>query len=268
MSNAIINAIRGIQLPAREKLVLFVLADRANDDGISFPSMGMLVGDTCLCERSIQGAVTALVRGGLIAVSGGGGRGIRNQYMVFPGSKNPANGVENPADRATFELRKPRKICTKTPQNLHENPAKSAVHIDNHQYTHQVYHHGTNDAGDDLLFPDIAAPSSGGSRPYSGRVLVNGNLQAFLEFYDRYPLKRAKGRAEKAFAAAIKHTTPAQIMAGLDRFRFPSQKWIPHPATWLNDHRWEDVQETGDPVLRALGLYGGDVGHLIEGSLT
>lgn len=73
----------------------------------------------------------------------------------------------------------------------------------------------------------------------------------FAEFWEAYPRKEAKGAAIKAYAKALTLTDPATLLDALDR-NWPSRKYTPHPATWLNDQRWLDEIETGDPVLRAV----------------
>jgi hypothetical protein len=68
----------------------------------------------------------------------------------------------------------------------------------------------------------------------------------FESWWAGYPRKIAKQHAMKAYRSASKHTTPEQLMAGLEaskcawaRERRPIDK-IPHAATWLNGHRWAD----------------------------
>jgi uncharacterized protein YdaU (DUF1376 family) len=70
----------------------------------------------------------------------------------------------------------------------------------------------------------------------------------FADFWAAYPRKAGKGAAEKAFAAAIaKGATVAEIAAGLNRQAWPADpQFIPHPATWLNQRRWQD-----DPAAAA-----------------
>jgi hypothetical protein len=68
----------------------------------------------------------------------------------------------------------------------------------------------------------------------------------FESWWEGYPRKIAKQHALKAYRTASKHTTPEQLLAGLEaskcawaRERRPIDK-IPHAATWLNGHRWAD----------------------------
>ena len=72
--------------------------------------------------------------------------------------------------------------------------------------------------------------------------------QLFDEFWEKYPKKRSKGRAERAW---VKIKPDEQlfkaILDGLERAK-KSRDWlknegqfIPYPATWLNAKGWEDV---------------------------
>jgi hypothetical protein len=80
------------------------------------------------------------------------------------------------------------------------------------------------------------------------------SMEGFLEFWEAYPKKKAKGGAEKAWKNHKLGKLFDPIMAGLKRaitskdWKQDSGKWIPHPATWLNDKGWEDgVSETPRP---------------------
>jgi hypothetical protein len=84
---------------------------------------------------------------------------------------------------------------------------------------------------------------------------VSDVAERFEQFWKAYPNKTAKGRARKAWNQ-IKPSEALfqQILDALTRQR-ASPKWqknqgefIPHPATWLNDQRWED--ESSAPTSR------------------
>jgi hypothetical protein len=66
-------------------------------------------------------------------------------------------------------------------------------------------------------------------------------LAEFEQFWSEYPRKTAKGGAEKAWLKAIGQTDAETILAGLRSAKFSSDpQYVPHPATWLNQRRWED----------------------------
>lgn len=77
--------------------------------------------------------------------------------------------------------------------------------------------------------------------------------QLFDQFWDKYPKKKSKGQAEKAWLKIdLNDLLFKRIMAGVEQAR-GSPDWIkdkgqyiPYPATWLNAKGWED--EYGEPV--------------------
>ena len=80
-----------------------------------------------------------------------------------------------------------------------------------------------------------------------------GRGEAFEAFYAAYPKKVAKPQALKAWNKQAATVGPDVIMAALDKHKHQEQwqkengKFIPHPATWLNQHRWNDeLAKPGD----------------------
>lgn len=80
----------------------------------------------------------------------------------------------------------------------------------------------------------------------------------FEDFWALYPRKVAKGKARRAWAKQVKAGfSPQMIMDGLIRLydylmAFEPQ-FRPHPATWLNDERWEDEPATPRHLLPGMG---------------
>lgn len=63
----------------------------------------------------------------------------------------------------------------------------------------------------------------------------------FEDFWQAYPRKVGKEAARRAWVVAIKRAPVAQIAAGLNAAKWPDDRqFIPHPATWLNQGRWQD----------------------------
>ncbi len=65
----------------------------------------------------------------------------------------------------------------------------------------------------------------------------------FDAFWDEYPRRVGKQAAIKAWAKAVKNTSPVAILGGALRLaQDPNREdqFTPHPATWLNEGRWED----------------------------
>ena len=77
------------------------------------------------------------------------------------------------------------------------------------------------------------------------RESVLENIEGFEFFWTDYPRKIGKGAAKKAWKSAILKTSPATIAAATRIFASKQagtdEKFIPHPATWLNAERWQDA---------------------------
>jgi len=74
----------------------------------------------------------------------------------------------------------------------------------------------------------------------------------FVAFYQAFPRHVGRPAALRAWRTATKTTEPAVIIGGLlcamaELLGRPPQ-YRPHPATWLNQRRWED------PVLAPVGV--------------
>lgn len=78
--------------------------------------------------------------------------------------------------------------------------------------------------------------------PVSGVVVED----EFDTFWREYPKKTGKGDARKKFATALTKTSFQTIMNALEQVKRSPQwnrdagRYIPNPATWLNQERWED----------------------------
>ena len=78
--------------------------------------------------------------------------------------------------------------------------------------------------------------------PVSGVVVED----EFDTFWREYPKKTGKGDARKKFATALTKTSFQTIMNALEQVKLSPQwnrdagRYIPNPATWLNQERWED----------------------------
>lgn len=93
--------------------------------------------------------------------------------------------------------------------------------------------------------PDAPKPSTN----HQSTVSLFGGEDDFETFWRAYPNKKAKPRAAKSFAKAIKRADIRAILDGLERAKLTPQwtkdrgAYIPHPSTWLNDEGWNDTTE-------------------------
>jgi len=76
--------------------------------------------------------------------------------------------------------------------------------------------------------------------------VVRDAPEGFEAFYVKYPIKKARGAAERAWLKVPKDQRPlcaAAIEAQLKAHHFrgtDGKDYIPYPATWLNEQRWRD----------------------------
>ncbi|RBO91369.1 hypothetical protein DFR74_10471 [Nocardia puris] len=70
---------------------------------------------------------------------------------------------------------------------------------------------------------------------------------SFERWWDCYPRKVGKPAARKAFHAAVRKVESGELLARTEQFasdpNLPTgadARFIPHPATWLNQERWND----------------------------
>jgi len=69
----------------------------------------------------------------------------------------------------------------------------------------------------------------------------------FIAFWNKYPRKEGKGKAWESWQA--KKPPIEQVLATLEKYK-RSEQWkdlqfVPMPATWLNQSRWEDEPKRG-----------------------
>lgn len=88
--------------------------------------------------------------------------------------------------------------------------------------------------------------------------------EGFVRFWAAYPKKIGKGAAEKSWSKAHINGSINDIIAAIEaqkkseQWRKDGGQFIPNPATWINQRRWEDdlcsipTQQAFDPCRGAL----------------
>lgn len=81
------------------------------------------------------------------------------------------------------------------------------------------------------------------------------------QFWNAYPRKKAKKSAFKALDRIRKSGEVAfdRLMAAILKIPIGEPVFIPHPATWLNQGRWDDEQLPGETLPRGPGPPVGNV---------
>lgn len=63
----------------------------------------------------------------------------------------------------------------------------------------------------------------------------------FIEFWKLYPRRIGKGAAEKAWEKAVDIVPAEMILDAVKSYVWPNDsQFIPYPATWLSQNRWQD----------------------------
>jgi hypothetical protein len=92
--------------------------------------------------------------------------------------------------------------------------------------------------------------------PLARSVSVSVSNTYFDVFWKAYPKKVGKGAAETSWARAKINGEFDSVLAALelqkqsDQWRKDDGQFIPNPATWLNQKRWEDGETTAAPAVR------------------
>lgn len=214
-----------------EFILALALADNAHDDGAHiFPSVATMAVKSRQSERSVQRHLQAMIaRGWLLRVRNGGGRGVHSEYRISPNwlkgaDLSPFSGLvdnsENGANMSPFGAQKGDKRRTKRV---------------------------TNDAqkGDKRSTPYITERTSIGITPLPPAA---GGECGFEEFFAEYPRKVSAGQARQEWAKLSPDEALRKRITSAVRAWARSPEWerndgqfIPKPARWLREQRWEDV---------------------------
>ena len=90
-------------------------------------------------------------------------------------------------------------------------------------------------------------PNNTPPSPPQGVCVTVGEPFGFADWWPAYPRKVGKQAALKAYRRAVARASPADLATGLSRALYgwritrTEERFIPHPATWLNEGRWEDA---------------------------
>jgi hypothetical protein len=155
------------------------------------------------------------------------------------------------------------RIETLTPW---DTPSYTPCDTPSHTPSGGGYHTDT-DTGDLIpetgdLRPEVSSPTGS---PGTALVLVSDAQPPaapskypadFETWWQTYPRKTGKGAAAKAYRKARRTLSAGSLLAALDAHLAAWQangkptEFIPHPATWLNEARYDDPPETVAPPTR------------------
>lgn len=189
------------------KIILLLLADRADERHSCWPSQNRLAEESEQSVESVRRHIRGLEDRGLIST----------ERRTVPGQKRATNRYVLAVDGASTG-QSDRHISTGQTEDLPVNQDG-------------FYRSPVTD--EPSVEPSLVEPPD----TATGR---------FDEFWANYPRKVGKGAARKAWAKAVKEMDPEDLIRATVEFAHwlrrerTEVRFIPHPATWLNQERWAD----------------------------
>ena len=197
-------------LPTKEKFILLMMANYADENLHCYPSMNRLCADTGMSRDSVIRAIKGLEERGLVSVH-----------------REKRNGVN---------------LCNSYDLNLRVVVAVSDY---------------PEEGGSPDLGRGVVANSGGGSRCERHEPIIEPINKdsiypeppkqaedGFEEFWDTYPRRIGKEAARKAYSKALRAADRVTLLKSAKAFsglrKGQDEKFTPHPATWLNQGRWDD----------------------------
>ncbi len=203
------------------RLLMLILAGYADDTGFCWPGQKLLADGAGMTTRGIRKITGALVAAGEIEiVEHGLGRGNSTRYLL----RKYAAAKE---ERKCIKEEQPIPLLHK-PQKRNRSAEKRNGETQKEE------------RGDTKAEQACSAEPQNHNRTTEPQTAEDD----FSRFWKAYPRKVGKGAAQKAWNKA--KVTFADVEGAIEAQR-KSEQWqkdggqyIPHPATWLNQQRWED----------------------------
>lgn len=247
MSMAALSFIRNIRVTGTQKLVLFVLADMANERGECWPTIETIATVSCLSQRAIKDSLIALEDRKLIAVSR---HGRASTYRIL----TDAEVSDDEKPRSQMHLRSapdayqadilPEKTDVK--KNVIGTSCTSEVQLPHLRSAPGAYISLINPKEAKVRKKEPQTPTLElvADVVPSGTDLATIEPDYFSIFWAAYPARLSSGQmvkpdkiaAQKAFEKACQKMPPEQIIERVRSFPFQTDKpqFIPGPAVWLN----------------------------------
>jgi hypothetical protein len=231
-----------------ELLVMLALADFANDGGECWPSIPVLAQKARLTERQTRRVLRTLEEVGEIRTSHSrGGRNRRNRYLITV--------PENPDNITLKELQGKNNPVIGDTETL--TPVSGALN-----------RHRTVNKESDAKASVRSSPISK-KRKLTRPAPDPAQLEAFSKFYEVYPRHVARQAALNAWSelspdAELTATIMTAVARYADQVNDTEQRFILHPASWLNQARWTDEPATGNGNGHAVPQFKDLGGGMVE----
>jgi hypothetical protein len=225
-------------------LVLLSLADCANEHGVCWPSVATLARKARLSHRSAERIVSRLISDGLVSAPSRTGPGSThytlNLQALIP-QKDGEFEITAPESRLVGDGLKVLRPIRRTPEPPRGVPRQGC--------------RGDPDnavGGTPTRLSGSSEPPMNRQRtipptaPLGGQARNNHYSPDFQTFWAAYPRQVGKPKAWRAWQRKIQPGELAAILTALGSMK-PSVVWtreagrfIPYPATFLYERRWED----------------------------
>lgn len=267
-------ALRGLK--PSSKVLALVLAARMNDTHdnwpgrpVCFPSLDTLAEDTDLGKRAVRYIIAELVEAKVIRVYKDREPGARWDHNIYEWTapispnyhpdwmKRPDKQKSAIGARLTNEG---WEYCEKNHVGPHAAAADHPEFVLPAEQPVLVDDPGTIATADTSATETLAEEREAGALPIDitppkkpARPAIKKPADGFDDWWKQYPKKVGKIDARKAYGSAIKQgATPQDLLDGLQRHntnwktKNTERQYIPYPASWLRDGRWEDELDTPD----------------------
>jgi len=126
----------------------------------------------------------------------------------------------------------------------------------------QAEYRSVDNRGHSLLNVDTVDTSKSRVQKQKAEAKPSTTADGFAAFWESYPKKQGKGAALKAWRAIHPSTELRDTIAASVEAQRTCRQWlkdggqfIPNPATWLRQQRWEDAPDAGVSMPTSPGSY-------------
>ena len=199
---------RDTTLPPRAKAVYLYMRSHADGWELNTSSIAEALG---MDRKTAQAAVNDLIDSGYLdrrQKRGSDGRMVTVEYTIFAESQSVAQKTDSGNGVG--------KNSSTGGEKFPNSWGKNGPHKKTNKKTNKEDYHARDDDG------------------------------GFDEWWEACPKKVGKGAARKAYQKAVKKADPATLLDGIRAASMiwsrdkTEKRYIPNPATWLNQERWED----------------------------
>lgn len=224
------KAVARSDLSLSAKALYLVLCSYADDEGVCYPSNETLANDLRTTSRSVQNWLVELVEADVI---------VRERR--FDGERETTSTT-----RLVDAVVSYRGVADDTPGGEPSfTPGGEPPFVQNKTTRNRTTMNTPQRGGvaDEPLLTLVDVPSPDGDGERKANPTTAAVDEAFDEWYALYPRKVKKIAARKAYGTAYRKVGPRVLIEAIRR-QAPVygkvNRYVPYPATWLNDGSWDD----------------------------